>query len=468
MAEIPLRLGPLSPGALQVGRSDIRWRCNDGYVCRPGEIIAYCTVGLFSAERRPSFGAHFPGETRNLEIALAPRVAGRVRIPRETSLGGWYGLLNGTPWRADTVIGVLETSSDLPHDDADGELQMFMMAGRIYTALADGGTALQTGWHDRSRAAKVEGEGPIGTLLSLGVCELLGVIQGEGEDFQEILDGIPGPGQVVFIPDAPLAPSARAVLEQIRRTPEDRAEIARDLLRSFSALEVVPDPADWIMIGAVLRMLQFSPATERYEVLTRTGIVSTGPPDAILLSLHAEAPTVLRHKRLGYTLRYHGHTLQAAGPAYIAWLRANFRRVPCSIEESRADYNELIDQLRADAPATEILVCNMMSTSGNEDLQSYGAYDEPLSDTLSSVRAQEMNLMLHDLARDRNVAIIDTDAIAAELGGSLSLRDGIHQDGAMQAEVRAEILRTLDARGVPGFSRQARAGPKRLTQAALS
>jgi hypothetical protein len=93
----------------------------------------------------------------------------------------------------------------------------------------------------------------------------------------------------------------------------------------------------------------------------------------------------------------------------------------------------------------------MMSTSGQDDVHGYAAFDEPLGETLTSVHAQDMNLMLCDLAHAHDIAVVDADAIAAELGGAGNLRDGVHQSGAMQAETRAEILRILRTRGVPGF-----------------
>ena len=92
-----------------------------------------------------------------------------------------------------------------------------------------------------------------------------------------------------------------------------------------------------------------------------------------------------------------------------------------------------------------------MSTSGEEDIHIYDSFDEPLGASLQTVRAKDLNLMLCDLAHERDIAIIDADAIAAELGGRVSMPDGLHQNGTMQAEMRAEILHILRARRVPGF-----------------
>ena len=46
MSTVPLSLGPLVAPGYVVHRSGLRWLCEDGYVCRPGEVIAYCSVGL--------------------------------------------------------------------------------------------------------------------------------------------------------------------------------------------------------------------------------------------------------------------------------------------------------------------------------------------------------------------------------------------------------------------------------------
>ena len=41
---------------------------------------------------------------------------------------------------------------------------------------------------------------------------------------------------------------------------------------------------------------------------------------------------------------------------------------------------------------------------------------------------------------------------AADIGGQLSLADGIRSSGALQVELRSEIVLFLGARGVPGFA----------------
>lgn len=450
MISTPLHLGRMTAGALTVARSGVRWLCPDGHLCQPGEVIAFCNMGLVSSTGSTPTDGPFLDEIRDFQAALAPRVAGRIRIAPSLSRGGYADQMNIATWTAETVIGHIET--ERPISAAEAELEVTLMTGRRVTRLAEVRSGLLTGWHDRSRAWQADQEGPFGTLLSLGICELLGVIRGERTAFHELLSAVEGPAQVVFVPDEVSVPNARTVIEQMLRTDDERAAIAADLAQALGQGPVTPTPGDWMFMGAALKALQQTPTLDRYDMLTRTGIQAAGPPDAVLMSLHAETPVLLRHRRLGYTFRMHDYRLKDAGPAVAAWLRAEFVRERYSVDDLKRDYGTLLDLLRERSPTTQLLICNTMSTSGFDDLQAYSAYDQPLSLSINSVRFRELNLMLHDLARERGIAIVDTDAIGAELGGGTSIRDGVHQDGAMQAALRDEILRILQARGVRGFA----------------
>jgi hypothetical protein len=211
----------------------------------------------------------------------------------------------------------------------------------------------------------------------------------------------------------------------------------------------VPNASDWIFAGCLLASLGKSPMTDHYDILTRSGLTRTGPPDAVVLSLMAEGPIVLRHKELGYTV--HCVRSRFAGPAFFEWLRSAFEQVKRTPDDILNDYRQLIAAGRAHGGA-KILIMNRMSTSGHEDVFNYAAFDPPLSGTLTTIHAKEMNLMLHDLARESAIEIVDVDAIAADMGGAAHLPDGIHASGPLQAEIRAEILHILDGLGVAGFS----------------
>ena len=212
-----------------------------------------------------------------------------------------------------------------------------------------------------------------------------------------------------------------------------------------------PTPDDWLFVGTLLASLQQTALGDGYDLLTRFGLTRTRPADAVLLSMNSESAFILRHKRLGYSLTCHEYRVREAGPAVRAWFRTEFERVKRTPEMIRRDLRDLIQAVREKA-ATEFLIMNGMSTSGHEDVFTYSPFTRPLGDVLRTHSTKEMNLMLQDLSRECDVSIVDTDAIAADLGTGAHLPDGVHQSGPLQAEIRQEIIHLLAERGVPGFA----------------
>jgi hypothetical protein len=333
------------------------------------------------------------------------------------------------------------------------EVELLVVTGRRRAEVADFRTGWLSGWHDRTRAWRPRDGVPMGSVLSLGICEQDGVIRGGDHAFFDLFDAISGPAHAIFVSDTPLVPSARLVLEQMVRSEADNQAIADDLIGFFAAASPRANPAEWIFAGALVNDLQRCALTERYDILTRGGLTRTGPADSVIMSLAAESRVVFRHKRLGYTLNMQGWRAARAGPTLLRWLESSFERRKLSVDDAASAYRALIATMRAggDRVPRGILVMNIMSTSGEDQIQNYAAFDAPMSDTLGSINAKDMNLMLHDLARDCGVAIVDSDAIAAEMGGQRNLPDGAHASGVLQAELRAEILHILRARGAPGF-----------------
>jgi len=439
------------PG-FNVHRSGLRWLRGDGYVCRAGEVLAYCNVRLSPAASGTA-ARPFAEERRDFQVAFAPRVGGRLHRDSSPSHGGF---LDQHPyyefWTPDLVFGHVQRRPGEPAPDCDagGETtQLLMVAGRRATELAEDRSGLLTGWHDRSRAWWGEGKGRRGTLLGLGICELLGVMRGERRAFVEWFEAVDGPAHVVHVPDDVLAPCAAVVLEQHARTPAQSDAIAADFARTLAAGSIAPTPHDWIFAGALMSALRRTPLDDRCDLLTRGGLQQAGPPDAVVLSLNAEPASLLRHRRLGYALHCHDFRIAEAGPAIRAWLQTDFEPVRRTLDDSRRDCRALVDLLRE--RGARCLMLNAMSTFGHEGVNDYAAFDAPLGDTLGSVRNKDRNLMLHDLARECGIDIVDVDALAAELGASRHLPDGMHPSGTMEAAVRAEILRILRDRGVPGF-----------------
>jgi hypothetical protein len=358
-------------------------------------------------------------------------------------------------WDADEVIATLETA-----DDAAPGWRLTFVAGRRTTELAEDRKGLLTGWHDRTRAWHGDAAGHT-TLLSLGICEQNGVFRGERQAFLELLSEVAAPLHAIYCTDEALVPCASVLLGQLARTDSDRAAMAAETAKELFSGPIAPTPADYMFVGAALGALARSPLTERADLLTRDGIAEAGLPDAVVLSLHSESSVVLRHKKLGYVANWHRFRVQAGGPAVREWLQTCFEPVRRTTDDIRRDLRDLVDAI-AQRVGAKVLVINTMSTSSHEDITSYAPFPGRLGDTVATVRAKEMNLMLHDLAEERDVGIVDADAIAAELGGGAHLPDGIHQSRAMQQALRAEILHVL------GYAARATVGDVPRVPAALS
>lgn len=439
---------------MPIRRSGIRWLREDGSFCRAGEVIAFCNVGLAAVGAAPKSDEPFAEEWLDLQVALAPRVAGRIHRAESSSRGGFLDQLDHFQlWIPDNVIGSLERADNAgpARPGEEGELELLMLAGRRYADLTEGRQGLLSGWHDRSRAWRVNGDEPLGAVLGLGICEMIGVMRGDSLAFLELFEAISGPAHVAYAADAPVLSCVRFVIEQTARTEAEYQEIADDIVAYFARAPT--SPAEWVFVGALLDGIRRAPLRETYDILSRSGLRRSGPADAVVLSAAAEQNIIHRHRRLGYTLTVHDFRAHRAGPTVRAWIKDDFERVNRSLDDIARDYGQLADLLRNGSGALprHVLVLNKMSSSGDDDAQDYSIFDAPLGDLLSSIYAKDINLMLHDVAHQSDIAIIDVDAIAADMGGQRNLPDGIHANGALQNELRGEMLHILHGRGVPGF-----------------
>jgi hypothetical protein len=444
MTSLPLSCGPLEAEGFIIRRSGVHWLRDDGYVCRPNEVIGYCNLSLERTAGGRS-GLIPMADEMELHVAFGPRIGGRLRIAAGNSPGGYLNSLGLHVWNPEDVFGHLEhiALSGGEPQTGSGDLRLLMIAGRRMSGLADTNIGILPGWHSRSRAWWCDRSGAdLSTLLCMGLCDAAGVVRGNETPFVEAFEATSSPAQFVYVPDHPVVPCAPILLEQLMRSPAQNEALAADLSAGLVRGSAVPNADDWMFAGALLSWLQNSPMRDRYDVLTPTGLRELGPADTILLSMSAEVRSILRHKKLDYSLQILRHRQTAAGPAVRSWLATAFEPVKRSTADIQRDYRRLIDAVATQTSA-RVIILNRMSTSGFEDITSYSAFDPPLGETLETIAAKEMNLMLHDLADECDVSIVDVDAIAADLGGSEHLPDGIHHSAAMQTVVRSEITQIL-------------------------
>ena len=437
-----LLLGPLQAPGYNILRSGVRWLYESGHHCRPNQIFAYCNITLEPSTGRLSGPSPF-AEELELQIAFASRVGGRISIDSATARGGYLSVRTVDVWNPDTLIATIDPDPETGEPAENPQrLRLLALAGRRMTDLAVTHLGLLPGWHGRSRGWWCEaGETPV-TLLSLGVCDAAGLVLGEDCAFAEMFEATQTAAQMVYVPDHPLAPATPLLLDQLQRTPAQFEAIAADLRGFFERCTTPPTANDMIFAGTVLSVMQRNPIRDSYNVFSANGLTRLGSAEAVLLSLAVEPTSILRHRKLGYHIHIMRHHQAAAGPAFKAWLAESFEPVRRSIDDIRQDYETLIDKV-ARATGGRVIIINRMSTSGHEDVSSYLPFDAPMSDTLSLIAAKEWNLMLEDIAEERALDIVDVDAIAADIGGSEHLPDGIHQSGFMQTLLRREVLDIL-------------------------
>jgi hypothetical protein len=444
LTSVDLRLGPLHATGFDINRSGPRWLCESGQYVRANQVFGYCNVTLepSAGAGRLSRGAPPFADELELQVAFAPRVGGRITINESTVRGGYLNVLGFDRWDPDCVIASIDLQDDRASDVDASQLRLLMLAGRRMTALADAHSGLLPGWHGRSRGWWCEEHHLPVTLLSLGICDVTGVVVGEQCAFLEMFEASPIPAHVVYVPDHPLAPAAPVLLDQLHRTPQQFEAIATDLRTFFNRSTHSPSPDDLMFAGTMLSVMQRNPIREGYTIFSADGSAKLGAAEAILMSLHAEPQSILRHRKLGYHVQIMRHHQAAAGPAVKAWLAESFEPVRRSVDDIKRDYETLIDAIKA-ATGGRIVILNRMSTSGHENISNYTAFDPPMSSTLSNVASKEFNLMLEDIRDTREFYIVDVDEIAADIGGREHLPDGIHQSGTMQSLLRQEVLDIL-------------------------
>jgi len=442
---VPLRVGALTASGHVIRCSGVRWLAEPGQTVRAGQLIAYFNIELYANDGDAVLPSAFASE-RELYVACAPRVGGRLVFDPDDDPGGYLSILGFNVWAPDVALCEIEPDGASASAGDPEELRLLMLAGRRMTDLADVRQGLFSGWHGQRRAWWSDGDTPL-SVLNLGICDLTGPVIGEHGDFQELFADEKDARHVVFVPDHPIAPTAPVLLDQLQRTPAQFRAIAADLHAGLAKSAATLAADDWLFAGTLLSTMERNPIRDRHDVLSCTGLVSSDPPQNVVLSLSAESPAVLRHKTLGYRLNVMAHHLSAAGPAARRWIETSFEPVRRTTSDVKADYEALIDAI-GDATGAHVVVLNVMSTSGQEDISTYAPFDAPMSATLATVAAKELNLMLHDVAATRSVTIVDVDALAAELGAAEHLPDGVHQSRAMQSAIRGELLHALRDRRV--------------------
>ena len=376
-------------------------------------------------------------------------------------------MVGSADWVEREVIGSMEGQ------DAASELSSLLLVGRRGFENGEGRGGLLSGWHERARASwEGQGSGRFGTVLSLGTCEQTGLFRGEDMAFLSWFARAPGPAQIVSVSDERTVHSSAVLLQHLRRTPGEAKAIVDAVhawvgermsavdSRSFPAF--LPDARTgtiqgrWPVAQDVLFAMHLlaevvgtPPILERTHVLTRQGVAELPPPDAVALSMGSEFSPHFRHRKTGWTIAIHGFRFgQFVGQGVIDWLQRDFERVHRTVADSERDLSALAGEVGSRTGAA-LLIQNLIASCAADRIPNYAWLGDDFAES-NPVIAAEANLMASGLTRLPEVSVIDSDALAADLGVR-HCPDRIHASRDLLEAQRAEIHRVLRDRGIPGF-----------------
>ncbi|HEY4973955.1 MAG TPA: hypothetical protein VII41_10120, partial [Steroidobacteraceae bacterium] len=132
---IDLPLGPLTSDRFVIYRSGLRWLVSDGHVCRAGDPVAFCNIGLRSPDGKIRSTAPFPREQADLQLTLAAPMPGVLRQMPGASRGGWLDQLDRYQrWDEHYIPASLQTSHGA---EVQPLWRLTFMAGERMTELAE-------------------------------------------------------------------------------------------------------------------------------------------------------------------------------------------------------------------------------------------------------------------------------------------------------------------------------------------
>jgi hypothetical protein len=462
----PLRMPSLSARPFGLLRSGLQWLRRSGDRVQAREPLAYCHLRLSGSRERHAI-VPLAEDQHDLQVVLASPTAGTVECHADLSRGGYQDLVGSTDWDAGSIVGSIDSSEE------PLELVALVLAGRRGFENGEGRGGLLAGWHERARGFwQGEGSDRFGTVLSLGTCEQTGIFRGDNMAFLSWFACAPGPAQVISIADERCVHSSAVLLQHIRRTPAEAVAIA-DAVQGWLGERLQQLPPDafpafeadaskgyvggrWphmqdLLFGMHLlgEAVGTCPILERNDVLTRRGTVQLKPPDAIALSLGSDLAPHFRHRRTGWMIAIHSFRFgDYIGPRLLEWLKRDFEPVRRTVSDIARDLAALAAEVEARTGAV-LLVQNLIASSAVNRISNYAWLGPSFSES-PPVIAAEANLMLYDLTRARNVSMIDSDALAADLGVR-HVPDGTHASRELLEAQRGEFQRVLRAVGIPGF-----------------
>jgi hypothetical protein len=461
----PLVLPTLSAEPARMRRSGLRWRRQSGAQVLAREPVAVCYVRLSGVG---DASVPLVEEQNDLQVLLAPSAACRFHRKADSSEGGYRDLVETGEWRPGEYVADAESL------DGSGELLPMILAGRRGFESGENRGSLLAGWHERVRGfwPGVGRAERYGTVLSLGTCEQNAIFRGEDTAFLSWFARAPGPAQLIAVSDERCVHSSAVLLQHLRRTPAEALaitgavhewigqRIAHCGPESFPGF--APEAARGTLRGRwpeaqeisfafhlLAEAVGTSPILERTQVITSHGVAELPPPEAIALTLGSELAHHFRHKKTGWIIALHSFRFGPfIGPGVMEWLGRDFEPVKRTVVDMQRDLGALADEVHERTGGT-LMVQNLVASTITDRVANYAWLGDAFDDCVA-VRGTEANLMLTDLTRDHAIVMIDSDALAVEVGVE-QVPDRFHATGVLVQAQRDEVHRVLRELRVSGF-----------------
>jgi hypothetical protein len=461
-----LRLPALSASPRRLRRLGLTWLKRSGDEVAAREPVAACYLHL--SESDASNGPMpLRDEQNDLQAVLAPAEPCTIALREKLSTAADQAHVDTGDWQSGEGV------ADAASLSGSGILSALLLAGRRGFENGEGRGGLLAGWHERVRGYwEGDCDGGFGTVLALGTCEQTAIFRGDDLAFLSWFARAPGPAQIMAMSDGRCVHSSAVVLQHLRRTPTEAAAITQAVHAwigermngidggSFPGLQPESSRGTlhgrWPVSQDVLYAMHLlavsvstSPILESSEAITSRGIVEIEPAQVIAMTLASEFAPHFRHRKTGWIVAMHGFRFGPyIGPGFAEWLRRDFEPWDRSVEDSQRDLAALADEVKARTSAS-LLVQNLIASNLGDRVSNYAWLGKAFEKSVA-VRGNEANLMLSDLTRRYSIAMIDSDALAAEHGVK-HVPDLFHASSELVEEQRGEVHRVLRALRVRGF-----------------
>lgn len=356
------------------------------------------------------------------------------------SRGGWVDFLPGLApieWKNEAVtLGTIEQVPGDSRQPLRDDQCVVLTVGHRVIEWADARGGILPGWYTNIRSWPFSGK-PTPIIIATS-CIFRFAVLGDMRASQDFHLDSPRPIHIDYLGDTILVPTVGTLLEELLRTPEEKAAILSELRRWLGSLDGAEPWNSASLLGIIMeRVASESPLTRKPLVLQRAGITTIEDAPMVVLSAESEDALIFKHKSLPLTLAF--TNLFRLPKDFQRILLEDFVRLPPRpVEELTLSYQHLSHILSA--RGSKLFVTNnFIHEPGSPLLRP--AWNTDIKETYS-FRTRHMNGALLDLQAQDALTVLDFDSLKATLGGK-AFPDSSHGDRLFDVRCRELLLKAV-------------------------